>query len=137
VGEVGLREAFDAWVPETAPLRGLTGEIATLRATEAAAFLSRVGCEPFNILANAQLASDWSSPVAHSSKTLLRWKGTPAHFHGFRGRKAVAARGLSLLFDPLVDAFLAAHFLRTGRLPEQSGSNWSQWIHPLRLGWPD
>ena len=30
----------------------------------------------------------------------------------------MAARGLSLLFDPLVDAFLAAHFLRTGRLPE-------------------
>ena len=118
MGEVGLREAFDAWVPEAAPLRSLAGEIATLRATEAVAFLSRVGCEPFNILANAQLASDWSLPVAHSSKTLLRWKGTPAHLHGFRGRKAVPARGLSLLFDPLVDAFLAAHFLRTGRLPK-------------------
>jgi len=57
-------------------------------------------------------------PAAHSSKTLLRWKGTPAHLHGFRGRKTVGGRGLSLLFDPLVDAFLAAHFLRTGRLPE-------------------
>ena len=94
MGEVGLREAFDAWVPEAAPLRSLAGEIATLRATEAVAFLSRVGCEPFNILANAQLASDWSLPVAHSSKTLLRWKRTPAHLHGFRGRKAVPARGL-------------------------------------------
>jgi hypothetical protein len=40
----------------------LAGEIATLKATEAAAFLSRAGCELFNILANAQLAGDWSPP---------------------------------------------------------------------------
>ena len=78
MGEVGLRDAFDAWAPQTAPLKRLAGDIATLKATEAAAFLSRVGCEPFNILANAQHAGDWSSPADHSSKTLLRWKGTLA-----------------------------------------------------------
>ena len=84
MGEVGLRDAFDAWAPQTAPLRRLAGDIATLKATEAAAFLSRVGCEPFNILANAQLVGDWSSPADHSSKTLLRWKGTLAQLHVFR-----------------------------------------------------
>jgi hypothetical protein len=41
----------------------LAGEIATQKATDAAAFLSRVGCEPFNILANAQLAGDWNPPA--------------------------------------------------------------------------
>ena len=82
-------------------------------------------CVPFSsrlrtlhIFTHTQLAGDWSPPADHSSKTLLRWKGTPAHLHGFRGRKTVGGRGLSLLFDPLVDAFLAAHFLRTGRLPD-------------------
>ncbi len=118
MGKIELRKAFDGWVPEASPLRCLAGDIATLKATEAAAFLSRVGCEPFNILANAQLSVAWSPPGDHSSKTLVRWKGTPAHLHGFRGRKTVGGRGLSLLFDPLVDAFLAAHFLHAGQLPK-------------------
>jgi hypothetical protein len=66
VGEVGLREAFDEWVPETAHLRCLAGEIATLKATEAAAFLSRVGCEPFTFL-----------PIPNSQATGARQRITP------------------------------------------------------------
>ncbi len=48
------------------PTAAFGGRDHTMKATEASVFLPRAGCEPFNILANAQLAGGWSSPADHS-----------------------------------------------------------------------
>ncbi len=105
-----MRRQFDTWVPPKSPLRNIAAEIAQLNALAWPSFLSRAGKEPSNILANAELATTWTGPSNYSMRSILEWKGTPPALHGFASKSKQSCRGISLLFDPFVDAFLAAHF---------------------------
>jgi hypothetical protein len=113
-----LRQQFDTWAPPGSPLRQLASKIARLEAKKCPTFLSRTGREPCNILANAELSDSWTPPVNHTKTGVLKWKGTPAALHGFSSKTRSSARGLALLFDPFADAFLTAHFSKSGVLPQ-------------------
>jgi len=108
------RQQFDEWVPTHSPLRKLAGEIAGLNAVTWPAFLSRKGQEPLNVLANADRSDIWTPAPKFSRKEIVKWKGSPPSFFGFAKGTRASSRGLALLFDPFVDAFLAAH-LKRGR----------------------
>ena len=112
-----LRHQFDIWAPTGSPLRKLAAEIAQLEASVCPTFLSRKGREPLNVLANAESSSKWKPPLCYSRKAVLKWKGTPAALHGFASKSRKSTRGLALLFDPFVDAFLAAHFASRETIP--------------------
>lgn len=111
-----LRKQFDDWIPFASPLRNLATKIAQLEAAIWPDFLARTGSEPLNVLANAELADSWRQPSSFTRKALLLWKGGPAGLHGFASKSKRSPRGLALVFDPFVDAFLAAHFATGGKL---------------------
>jgi len=112
-----LRQQFDSLAPAGSPLRKLAAKIAQLDASVWPTFLSRAGREPLNVLANAEFSSEWTPPPAYSRKAVLKWKGNPAALHGFASKSRKSPRGLALLFDPFVDAFLAAHFVSRATIP--------------------
>jgi hypothetical protein len=112
-----LRRQFDNWAPAGSPLRKLAAEIAQLDASVWPTFLSRAGREPPNVLANAESSSKWTPPLDYSRKAVLKWKGNPAALHGFASKSRKSTKGLALLFDPFVDAFLAAHFANRAAIP--------------------
>ena len=62
--------------------------------------------EPYNVLANAVDGRDWRIP--HPISEVQEWKN---HRNGFSGEKV----GLSVRFDPFVDAALYCHFGRQGQ----------------------
>lgn len=113
-----LRKQFDTWATPDSQLRQLASKIARLEAKKYPTFLSRTGREPCNILANAELSNNWTPPPNYTKTAVLKWKGTPAALHGFSSSRRSSGRGLALLFDPFVDAFLTAHFSRSGVLPQ-------------------
>ena len=112
-----LRQQFDPWTPAGSPLRELAAKIAQLDASLWPTFLSRKGREPLNVLANAESSNKWTPPPAYSRKAVIKWKGNPAALHGFASKSRKSIRGLALLFDPFVDAFLAAHFANRATIP--------------------
>lgn len=121
------RQDFDQWVPNGSPLRTLASKISTLPVAADPTFFGRVSSHdwPYNFLANGQESSQWCHPpTPFSAPGLAAWKAaTPRgglgihEEHGFDGSPPLfLPRGLSLLFDPLVDSFLAAHLLSAQNL---------------------
>jgi hypothetical protein len=118
-----MRARFDQWFDHSHPLRRLAVDIAGMRASRAAPFISTASQHhPFNFLANGVTGSPYDLPVKDKDhKTALAvWKlalseGNAA-LHGF-GEADQPLKGLSLLFDPVVDFSLASHMFRNGILP--------------------
>jgi hypothetical protein len=117
------RLQFDQWFADSHPLRALAIDIAGLRSSEAAPFISTVSKHhPFNFLANGVTGRSYQLPSqGDDQKTALAyWKlGSSegnAALHGF-GERDQPLKGLSLLFDPVVDFSLASHMFCDGALP--------------------
>ena len=69
---------------------------------------------PFNLLANGETGSAWSPPDQVTPTGLVGWK------KGANGFGGSTARGLSLLFDPFVDACLLMNACQNGgKLPQK------------------
>lgn len=119
------RSDFDALMPADSTLRRLAADIAKLDCRQAASFLSNSSELPDNFLANADIGPGYYPPTGYSRSHLAQWKYrrivpdlSPSEVHGFADIHPPAARGISLIFDPLVDAFLAAHLHQSGSLPQ-------------------
>ena len=124
---VMTRRDFDSWIPYGSQLRDLAAAIAAIDAHVNPTFLSNPISKslPDNFIANAELGGAWHAPSAYTNKSLSIWKNnynpplTPAGQQGFYVGQSnkLPRRGLALVFDPFVDAFLAAHLLFSGSIP--------------------
>jgi hypothetical protein len=112
------RKQFDKWAPPKSPLRLLATEIACLNASTWPTFLSRKGREPLNVLANGEISSKWNPLPEYCLKKAIRWKGNSPKLFGFSDGVKMSSKGLSLLFDPLVDAFLSTHLGASTGVPK-------------------
>ena len=110
------RHNFDTWIPTGSQLRDLACDIALLDATRGYSFLTNPADKVHNFLANAEIGGAWHQPMDYLPQTIAHWKCsyrstlplTPVEEQGFNEGSSTR-RGLALLFDPLVDSFLAAH----------------------------
>ena len=122
------RSDFDLWFPQDSPLRRTATEIAT---TDAQAYPNEDDKSRLdNFIANGQTGSAYQFPPplprdAPAWSALAQWKhgqelsqlSTWAK-HGFADGTRSSPRGAALLFDPFVDAFLAAHMKHGGAIPK-------------------
>jgi hypothetical protein len=118
-----IRARFDRWFDHSHPLRRLAVDIAGMPASRAAPFICTCSQHhPFNFLANGVTGSSYDLPIKDKDhKTALAvWKLASsegnAALHGFVEADQ-PLKGLSLLFDPVVDFSLASHMFRNGVLP--------------------
>ncbi|MDQ2866793.1 MAG: hypothetical protein M3R59_00020 [Verrucomicrobiota bacterium] len=96
-----LRIECDKGFPDGSDLRKLASDITSLEWAEAKQHgLLTANPAPYNLLANGETGSGWICPAQISSNDLIAWKKAA---NGFAGS---THRGLSLLFDPFVDACL-------------------------------
>ena len=104
-----LRTLADKKFTKDHALRKLSATIAGLGRSDAAqnGFTSAQP-PPYNLLANAELEADWTPPTTSVPEGLMAWK---AQLNGFRG---FGVKGLSMLFDPFVDATLLMYAHHNG-----------------------
>lgn len=130
------REDFNEAFPDGSELRELAKEIAGLGFNEAKDLgILKANPPPYNFLANGETeTNDYGKIELYCPLGFAKWKfgkdlemtghccelelskfeKDPKKFgrlHGFGENKNESVKGLSFLFDPLVDAFLAPHFL--------------------------
>ena len=104
-----LRTECDAHYPDGACLRKLACDIASVGWTQAKSLgLLTAAPAPFNLLSNGETNSGWVAPTQLFPNELLAWK------HAANGFTCPAIRGLSLLFDPFVDACLLIEARKAG-----------------------
>ena len=117
-----MRTKFELWFPNCSPLRQLAVQIAGMDCRTGRAN----GFHPplYNFLANGDTAVTAKLPpflpTTDSPKAVAAWKyetKTPTcdEQYGFGDRKTMV-KGLSLLFDPVVDAFIYSKFLHNHSL---------------------
>lgn len=100
-----MRSHFEQWFPTAHPLRDLAADIASLGlGTAASSGVWTAKPPPWNLVCNGE-AAGWT-PANHLglASWIKRKRGLPSQ-HGFSGQRW----GLSLLFDPFVDATLWAY----------------------------
>jgi len=113
-----MRQLFDTLIPAGSQLRDLAEEICCLSPN-----LFHTGNHPpFNFLANSELGAAWHPPQ-YSPSDIAIWKSNyvdrpllPAENNGFI-YQSPTRRGLAMIFDPLVDAFIGAHLKSSSSIP--------------------
>ena len=116
------RQNFDGWIPCGGQLRDLATRVASLDFS----CFGNPKYLPHNFLANGEVGGAWHKPASYSLPEIREWKSnyrsnpplTLYEEHGFAHVNGpLSRRGMALLFDPFVDAFLAAHLHRSGSIP--------------------
>jgi hypothetical protein len=100
-----MRSDFEQWFPTTHPLRELAADIASLglgTATGSGVWTAKP--PPWNLVCNGEAAGWTPSKRVRLASWIARKRSLPSQ-HGFSGHRW----GLSLLFDPFVDATLWAY----------------------------
>ena len=96
-----LRTECDQQFPDDSCLRRIAFDIASLEWADAKQHgLISADPAPYNLLSNGETGSGWTIPTRVSADDLIAWK------KGANGFAGSTARGLSLIFDPFVDACL-------------------------------
>lgn len=106
------RQNFDQWFRNGSPLRQLAADIAAVNGTYGIDFLSNTKALPHNFLANAEVGGSWHKPSTYRACDIADWKSgikPRLTLEEQRGFTSLTPSGLSLMFDPFVDAFLAVH----------------------------
>jgi len=100
-----MRPQFELWFPTTHPLRDLASDIASLNQTTAVQHgLWTAKPSPWNLVCNGEVAGWTPSKRIGLVSWITRKRSMPSQ-HGYSGQRW----GLSLLFDPFVDATLWAY----------------------------